>query len=43
LHARATAGVVEALAGQRQLMVGLYNFNPVHPWLESAWFQPLRN
>jgi pimeloyl-ACP methyl ester carboxylesterase len=25
----------------RELAVKLYKFNPVYPWLESAWFQPL--
>ena len=23
------------------IVVGLYKLNPVYPWLESAWFQPL--
>jgi hypothetical protein len=34
-------GAEKAEARRRAAEVGLYNLNPVDPWLESAWLHPL--
>ena len=38
----ATPAHAMVLEGVPTCVVGLYKLNPVDTWLESAWFQPLK-